>query len=145
MSSFLLNTNVSGALVTMSPHAFHISKLAIIIFAILSVAYLLFSRQEITQADYHELYRVAVSGKKAAFVEKVLETEIDGAIDNSALVELCKRKVWTPGLIFNCEAPKGGVANVRNVFLNCVRYAIEAGGKSLCCSLSISGRSGLFA
>ncbi|TVY87504.1 hypothetical protein LAWI1_G008364 [Lachnellula willkommii] len=114
----------------MSPHAFHISKLAIIIFAILSVAYLLFSRQEITQADYHEIYRVAVSGKKAAFVEKVLETEIDGAIDNSALVELCKRKVWTPGLIFNCEAPKGGVANVRNVFLNCVRYAIEAGATS---------------
>ncbi|TVY36411.1 hypothetical protein LSUB1_G005969 [Lachnellula subtilissima] len=121
---------MSGALVTMSPHAFHTPKLAIIILAVLSIAYLLSSRQTITQADYYEIYRAAVSGKKAAFVEKVLEREIDGAIDNSALVELCKRKVWTPGLIFNCESPKGGVANVRNVFLNCVRYAIEAGATS---------------
>ncbi|TVY37080.1 hypothetical protein LOCC1_G007119, partial [Lachnellula occidentalis] len=125
----LLKTNISDALVTMSPHAFHTPKLVIIILAVLSFAYL-FSRKEITQADYHEIYRTAVSGKKAAFVEKVLETEIDGAIDNSTLVELCKRKVWTPGLIFNCEAPKGGVANVRNVILNCVRYAIEAGATS---------------
>jgi len=119
----------------MSPHAFQTSKLAIVVFAVLFTAYYLFSRPEITQADYHEIYRVAVSGKKAAFVEAALETEIDGAIDNSALVELCKRKVWTPGLIFNCEAPKGGVGNVRNVFLNCLRYAIEAGGK-ICYSCS---------
>ncbi|TVY27914.1 hypothetical protein LHYA1_G003013 [Lachnellula hyalina] len=111
----------------MLPHVFHASKLAVIVFAVLSVAYLLFSRQVITPADYHEIYRAAVSGKKVAFVEKVLETEIGGAIDNSALVELCKSKEWIPGLIFNCESPKGGVANVRNVFLNCVRYAIEAG------------------
>ena len=126
----------------MLPHVFHASKLAVIVFAVLSVAYLLFSRQVITPADYHEIYRAAVSGKKVAFVEKVLETEIGGAIDNSALVELCKSKEWIPGLIFNCESPKGGVANVRNVFLNCVRYAIEAGGKFPCCSLLLSGQSG---
>jgi len=111
----------------MSP--FHISKLAVVFFSVLFMGYYLFSRPEVRQQDYHEIYRVAVSGKKAAFVEAVLETEIDGPIDNSALVELCKGKVWTPGLIFRCEAPQGGVGNVRNVFLNCVRYAIEAGGE----------------
>lgn len=122
-------TGLSGAHVKMSPHALHISKLAIILFLVLFTGYYVFSRPEITQADYHEIYRVAVSGKKAAFVEAALETEIDGPIDNSALVELCKRKIWTPGLIFNCESPSGGVGNVRNVVLNCIRYAIEAGGR----------------
>ena len=112
----------------MSPLAFQTSKLALVVFAFFLTAYYLFSRPEITKADHHEIYRVTVSGKKAVFVEAVLETEIDGAIENSALVELCKKRVWTPGLIFNCETPKGGVGNVRNVFLNCLRYAIEAGG-----------------
>jgi hypothetical protein len=125
-----MNANFKGAHVAMSPHAFHISKLAIVTFSVLFMGYYLFSRPEITQQDYHEIYRVAVSGKKAVFVEAVLGTEIDGPIDNSALKELCKRKIWTPGLIFSCEAPQGGVGNVRNVFLNCVRYAIEAGGES---------------
>jgi hypothetical protein len=124
----------------MSPHAFQTSKLAIIVFAVFFTSYFLFSRPEISQADYHEIYRVAVSGKKAAFVEAVLDTEIDGPIDNGALVELCKRKVWTPGLIFNCEAPQGGVGNVRNVFLNCIRYAIEAGGTLLLLSLLFLSR-----
>lgn len=112
----------------MALHASHIAKLVILVFLFLFTGSYLFSRQQITQQDYHEIYRIAVSGKKAAFVEAALNTEIDGPIDTTALAELCRTKTWTPGLIFNCRAPQGGIGNVRNVILNCVRYAIEAGG-----------------
>ena len=87
---------------------------------------------DITHRDYKALYQTAVKGKKAWYVESLLaeESEIDGPFNNSTLVELCRTREWTPGLIFKCEAPEGGIGNVRNVFLNCVRYAIEAGGLS---------------
>lgn len=62
------------------------------------------------------------------FIEEAMETEIDGSFNNRTIVELCKTRQWTDGLIVKCDAPEGGVANVRNVVLNCVRYAIEAGG-----------------
>ncbi|KAH9207081.1 hypothetical protein DL95DRAFT_314324, partial [Leptodontidium sp. 2 PMI_412] len=79
--------------------------------------------------DYKIIYQTAIKGKKALFVQSLLadENEIDGPFNNSTLIELCKTRDWTPGLIFKCEAPEGGIGNVRNVFLNCVRYAIEAG------------------
>lgn len=68
--------------------------------------------------------------KKALFIDTLLreENEIDGPFDNKTMVELCGSRQWTEGLIFKCEPPEGGIGNVRNVFLNCVRYAIEAGG-----------------
>ena len=67
-------------------------------------------------------------GKKSAFINDVLENEIDGPYDDSALAALCSGKKWTPGLIFKCETPRGGIGNVRNVMMTCTRYAIEAGG-----------------
>lgn len=57
-----------------------------------------------------------------------METEIDDPLDNTPLWELCNGKQWRKGLIFDCPRPAGGVGNVRNKVLTCVRYAIEAGG-----------------
>jgi len=111
-----------------SPRILHIFKLSGVVFAlILTGYYLLAGPSGYSSNDYKQFYNVAVSGKKGAFVESALTTEIDGPFDNSTLIELCRSRTWTPGLIFKCEAPQGGIGNVRNVFLNCVRYAIEAG------------------
>ncbi|KAI6717421.1 hypothetical protein JHW43_000077 [Diplocarpon mali] len=67
--------------------------------------------------------------RKSQFIADLLrdDNEIDGRFDNRTLVQLCRSRTWSPGLIFRCEAPAGGVANVRNAVLNCVRFAIEAG------------------
>lgn len=65
---------------------------------------------------------------KEIYIQDFLATEIDGPFDNTALKKMCADKSWTPGLTIKCEAPAGGIGNVRNVFLNCIRYAIEAGG-----------------
>ncbi|KAN0122018.1 hypothetical protein V8E51_000344 [Hyaloscypha variabilis] len=67
------------------------------------------------------------SGRKSAFISAAVQTEIDGPFDNSSLVELCASRKWTQGLIFKCEAHRGGIVEARNVMLNCLRFAIEAG------------------
>ncbi len=98
------------------------------VFSLIFISFLFLSNYPGYTNDYNPHLKIAVSGK-AAFVESVLTTDIDGPFDNSPLVELCKSREWIPGLIFKCKAPQGGVGNVRNVFLNCVRYAIEVGGE----------------
>lgn len=85
----------------------------------------------------HDKFREVNVGKKNVFVEKAMKTEIDGHFDQTPIRELCGNTTWQDGLIFSCGAPQGGIGNVRNVFLNCVRYAIEGGGmffiaRSLC-------------
>lgn len=38
---------------------------------------------------------------------------------------------WTPGVVFLCDNNFGGVGNIRNFILTCIRYAIEAGASGL--------------
>jgi hypothetical protein len=121
---------------SLSPRVFHIVKLSFIVFCLIFAAYYTLTP---SKSGSRSFYDVAVSGKKGAFIESASTTEIDGPFDNTTLVELCKTRTWTPGLIFKCEAPAGGIANVRNVFLNCVRYAIEAGGNI--CPMNTSSSS----
>lgn len=67
---------------------------------------------------------------KEQFIQAILDNEIDGDFDPKAMREVCARTKWNEQLIFVCGAPQGGLGNIRNVFLTCVRYAIEAGGLS---------------
>jgi hypothetical protein len=83
--------------------------------------------------DPHLEHRVRVlvlleGSPKEVFIEQVLNSTIDGEYDGQALNELCSKTNWTEGLIFSCHGLEGGLGNVRNIFLNCIRYAIEAGG-----------------
>lgn len=114
----------------LSPKQSNILKLSIVLFSLTLTAFYLFSghAETRTRHGYTNLIQTAVKGKKAVFVESLLQNEIDGPFDNRTLIELCRTREWTPGLIFKCEAPQGGIGNVRNVFLNCLRYTIEAGG-----------------
>lgn len=107
----------------LSQQSFQIFKLGLIFLVTIGFGFYLFSDH-----DYHETLRVVVSGKKGIFVQKAIRTDIDGPFDDSTLVDVCDNTEWREGLIFQCEAPYGGVANIRNMLLNCIRYAIEAGG-----------------
>ncbi|KAI0997875.1 hypothetical protein K3495_g10315 [Podosphaera aphanis] len=49
-------------------------------------------------------------------------------VDSLALQDICSSTAWNESLIFTCNNNFGGVANVRNNILNCVRYTIAAGG-----------------
>ncbi|TVY78176.1 hypothetical protein LSUE1_G007122 [Lachnellula suecica] len=67
---------------------------------------------------------------KELFVKQMLEEEIDGPYNLEPLAALCRNKEQAPGLIIKCKAVPGGMGNVRNMMLNCYRFAIEAGGLS---------------
>ena len=75
-----------------------------------------------------EISNKGIAGKKAAFIQEAEDWEIDGSFDQRPLHRICAGTKWRPGLIFECQASYGGIGNVRNTVLTCVRYAIEAGG-----------------
>lgn len=68
--------------------------------------------------------------RKQQFIQQASTWEIDGPFNPAPLSDLCKSKKWQPGLIFKCDDAFGGVGNIRNIMLTCLRYAIEAGGQS---------------
>lgn len=105
------------------------SNLLIPILLILGTSlYIFHTQNEIPVPDYKYIYNIAVSGKKGAFVQQFLDAEIDGQFDISPLQILCGSREWTPGLIAKCMPSPGGIGNVRNMILNCLRFAFEAGG-----------------
>lgn len=71
-----------------------------------------------------------LKSNKKEFVKDLLAHDIDGPFDPEPLRQLCANTTWQEGLIFSCGAGVGGVGNVRSIFANCIRFAIEAGGMS---------------
>ncbi|KAH7629396.1 hypothetical protein B0T09DRAFT_155608 [Sordaria sp. MPI-SDFR-AT-0083] len=47
------------------------------------------------------------------------------------LERVCWETTWTPGLVFVCDNNSGGIGNIRNYMLTCLRYAIDAGATGL--------------
>jgi hypothetical protein len=48
------------------------------------------------------------------------------------LARVCgENERWIPGLVFICDNNSGGLGNIRNFILTCLRYAIEAGATGL--------------
>ncbi|KAG9244437.1 hypothetical protein BJ878DRAFT_69002 [Calycina marina] len=124
-----------------SPPSTHLLKFVLPTFFVLLITlfFLTFHRKEsIVSAAYKEhgiLWSGAqnngIAGKKATYIKEAQEWEIDGSFDQRPLRGLCERTEWQPGLAFECLASYGGVGNVRNTVLTCVRYAIEAGATTL--------------
>lgn len=48
-------------------------------------------------------------------------------IDSHAIRAVCETTHWNPEIVFTCDNSIGGIGNVRNSILNCVRYTISAG------------------
>lgn len=68
---------------------------------------------------------------RTQFIREAVQWEIDGPFDDGPLRDMCSSKKWTPALTIRCEDVFGGVGNIRNYVLTCIRYAIEAGGELL--------------
>lgn len=80
-----------------------------------------------SSSHYTEVLRKFQDEKKL-FISDFLDHEIDGEFDGSGIAELCNKKQWTKDLILSCDSPAGGVGNVKNAHLNCIRFAMEMGG-----------------
>lgn len=49
------------------------------------------------------------------------------AVDSESIKSICGDTQWNQSVVFTCDNSVGGVGNIRNSILNCVRYAISAG------------------
>ena len=48
-------------------------------------------------------------------------------VDSESIKSICGEVQWNSSVVFTCDKSVGGVGNIRNSILNCVRYAISAG------------------
>ncbi|KAF3105630.1 hypothetical protein TWF594_010248 [Orbilia oligospora] len=53
------------------------------------------------------------------------------SVNFTGLHQLCNSTKWQPNVYFACNHNAGGLMNVRNMVLNCIRYAIAAGVSGL--------------
>ncbi|KAK4206692.1 hypothetical protein QBC37DRAFT_444918 [Rhypophila decipiens] len=58
-------------------------------------------------------------------------SRVDAPFVSWPLARVCKETTWNPGVVFICDDNSGGIGNIRNYLLTCVRYAIEAGATGL--------------
>lgn len=58
---------------------------------------------------------------------ELVDFDIDGPFNPSAIRALCDKTVWIPGRWIAAEETVGGVGNVRSSVMTSLRYAIEAG------------------
>lgn len=71
-----------------------------------------------------------------SFSQDTTTTEIDLSLPSAPfiswpLARLCTEKPTVPNLVFICDNNSGGIGNIRNFILTCLRYAIEAGADGI--------------
>ncbi|RDL34571.1 Uncharacterized protein BP5553_07699 [Venustampulla echinocandica] len=49
------------------------------------------------------------------------------ALDSESIKSICGATQWNESVVFTCNESVGGIGNIKNSILNCVRYAISAG------------------
>ncbi len=69
----------------------------------------------------------------------LVDFEIEGPADYSALAQVCNQTDWVPNRWFSCDRMEGGVGNVRNEWLTCVRYAVAGGASVVMPSIRLRG------
>lgn len=85
-----------------------------------------------TREKYTEILR-SFKDEKRLFIADFLENEVDGRFDGTELAKLCKSKKWRPAdkaIVLSCQPMPGGIGEVKNGHLHCIRFAIEIGGRS---------------
>lgn len=72
-----------------------------------------------------------------------IDFEVDGDFDGRSLRHLCDNTGWVEGRIIWCAPVEGGIGNVRNAILTCLRYSIASGSAVVMPSLRLRGELGL--
>lgn len=81
------------------------------------------------KSTYTEFLR-SFRDERELFVADFLEHEVDGAFDGTGIASLCRNKTWTKDLVLTCTPVPGGLGEVKNGHLHCIRIAMELGGQS---------------
>jgi hypothetical protein len=76
---------------------------------------------------YHYLSHWGKFSSPAPPLDSVSDIFDRPPVVSEAIQSVCAATKWNSNLIFTCNNSGGGVGNLRNSILNCVRYAIHAG------------------
>ena len=68
-----------------------------------------------------------------------VDFDIEGPANFSALAQVCNRTEWVSNRWFSCDRMEGGIGNIRDEVLTCLRYAIAGGAGLVMPSLRLRG------
>ncbi|RFU28951.1 hypothetical protein B7463_g7396, partial [Scytalidium lignicola] len=68
---------------------------------------------------------------KDDFITAILRQPVEGLVDPEPIYRKCNETKFQEGLVWHCPVMIGGIGNVANMWLNCMRYAIEAGATTV--------------
>ncbi|KAK0663932.1 hypothetical protein QBC41DRAFT_329015 [Cercophora samala] len=81
---------------------------------------------------YESTYRSSTSPHQQPKPNSVDLSHPDSPFVGWPLQRVCGEQTsWKPGLVFICDNNSGGIGNIRNYILTCVRYGIEAGATGI--------------
>jgi hypothetical protein len=66
-----------------------------------------------------------------ASIFNIYDLDFNGKYIGWPLERVCNETEYQPGLVFLCDNNSGGVGNIRNFILTCIRYAIDAGATGI--------------
>jgi hypothetical protein len=73
----------------------------------------------------------SLSSDPHSLLFNIRDYNFDGEYVSWPLKRVCEETEWVPGLTFVCDNNSGGIGNIRNFILTCIRYAIDAGASQL--------------
>ena len=80
---------------------------------------------------YHDALARAAPMSKEDYIAAVLRSPVEGLLDAEPVEHMCAASRLQDGLVWHCDTVVGGIGNVGNMWLNCMRYAIEAGATAV--------------
>ncbi|KAH7410646.1 hypothetical protein BKA64DRAFT_638309 [Cadophora sp. MPI-SDFR-AT-0126] len=64
---------------------------------------------------------------KEDFVAEAMSAAVEDDFDYGYIAEMCDEQKWDDSVVFECQNLIGGIGNLRQEILHCIRYAIDAG------------------
>ncbi|TVY58986.1 hypothetical protein LSUE1_G008721 [Lachnellula suecica] len=74
---------------------------------------------------------IVVAPPKSSSSFNLNDYDFNGEYVGWPLERVCKETKWTDGLAYVCDNNSGGIGNIRNFILTCIRYAIDAGATGI--------------
>ncbi|EFX03309.1 hypothetical protein CMQ_3238 [Grosmannia clavigera kw1407] len=99
--------------------------LSFVVFAIVVPIFSLGSGQQ--AATRRARWRVG----REAYIDAVVQNPVEGLLDPEPIRRQCGETSFQLGLVWHCDLATGGIATQTNIWLNCLRYALEAGATTV--------------
>ncbi|KAH7346260.1 hypothetical protein BKA65DRAFT_477475 [Rhexocercosporidium sp. MPI-PUGE-AT-0058] len=64
---------------------------------------------------------------KEDFITQAMSSAIQDDFDYGYIADMCDEQEWDDSIVFECQNLIGGIGNLRQEVLHCIRYAIDAG------------------